>query len=258
MQPMLHIATTAARAAAKIILTGLDRIDSVRIEEKRKHDFVTSVDKAAEAEIIHTLQQAYPDHQFLSEEGFASTTLTDKGSYWIIDPLDGTMNFIQRIPHFAISIAYYEAGKVEMGLVYDPIRDELFTAIRGKGARLNQSRLRVGQKRKLEHTFLALGMPRSGDTSGFAPIQHIVSQVAGVRKMGAASLDLAYVAAGRFDTYLAKDLQVWDSAAGNLLVQESGGYVRDFSGAQSDLTYQTLVATNPDLYAGLKPLLPSN
>jgi len=255
MQPMLHVATTAARAAAKIILTGLDRIDSVRIEEKRKHDFVTSVDKAAEAEIIYILQQAYPDHHFLSEEGFADTPLTDKGSYWIIDPLDGTMNFIQRIPHFAISIAYYEAGKVEMGLVYDPIRDELFTAMRGKGARLNQTRLRVGQKRKLDHAFLATGIPHHDDTEALTSIQPIISAVAGVRKMGAASLDLAYVAAGRFDAYIDKNLQVWDSAAGNLLVQEAGGYVRDFSGGQSDLTSSTLIATNPDLYDILEPLL---
>jgi myo-inositol-1(or 4)-monophosphatase len=255
MQPMLHVATTAARAAAKIILTGLDRIDSVRIEEKRKHDFVTSVDKAAETEIIRTLQQAYPDHHFLSEEGFADTPLTDKGSYWIIDPLDGTMNFIQRIPHFAISIAYYEAGKVEMGLVYDPIRDELFTAIRGKGARLNQSRLRVGQKRKLAHAFLATGMPHHTDMAGLASIQTVLPQVAGMRKMGAASLDLAYVAAGRFDAYIDKDLQVWDTAAGNLLVQESGGYVRDFAGAQSDVTSSTLIAANPDLYTALQSLM---
>ena len=255
MQPMLHVATTAARAAAKIILTGLDRIDSVRIEEKRKHDFVTSIDKAAEAEIIHTLKQAYPDHQFLSEEGFADTPLSDKGSYWIIDPLDGTMNFIQRIPHFAISIAYYEAGKVEMGLVYDPVRDELFSAIRGKGARLNQGRIRVTEKRKLAHAFCATGIPHHGEADALPIMEAVVPAVAGIRKMGSAALNLAYVAAGRFDVYLDKGLHIWDTAAGHLLVQEAGGYIRDFSGARADIGSADIIVANPDLSEAFQSLL---
>ncbi|MBT4804343.1 MAG: inositol monophosphatase [Legionellales bacterium] len=258
MNPMVNVATSAARAAAKIILTGLDRIDSVRIAEKSRNDFVTSVDKAAEAEIIAVLSNAYPDHKFLSEEAYSDTELNDTDSFWIIDPLDGTTNFIHRIPHFAIAMAFYHKGKVELSLVYDPVRDELFTALRGKGARCNQQRMRVSSLRKLDRALIATGFPsRNAERQApyIATINDCFERVGGVRRSGSAALDIAYVACGRYDGFFDTDLKVWDVAASNLLVQESGGYVKDFAGNSSDIICDNIIVSNPDLYPQIQALV---
>lgn len=258
MNAMLNTALTAARSAAKIILTGLDRIDSVRIAEKNRNDFVTSVDKAAESEIIATLQQAYPDHLFLSEESYNDTKLNSKDSFWIIDPLDGTTNFIHRIPHFAISIAFYTKGEVEMGLVYDPVKDELFTALKGKGARCNQSRIRVSQCKRAEDAILSVpgcAVKPERHSECLNLINNTYSKVAGIRRSGSACLDLAYVAAGRYDGFIDLDLHSWDVAAGNLLVKESGGYVRDFSGKHDPLVSKDIITANPSLWPQLQKLV---
>jgi myo-inositol-1(or 4)-monophosphatase len=237
----------AARQAAKTILVGLDRIDSIRITEKRKNDFVTSVDKASEHEIITMLQQAYPSHQFLSEEGFSTTALNDKDDFWIIDPLDGTTNFIYGIPHFAISIAFMSKGKLEYGLIYDPIKDELFTAVRGSGARLNQRRISVSPRKSLEGALIGAGSR--------VETQALHGRVGSMRRSGSAALDLAYVAAGRYDGFVDANLKTWDVAAGHLLIAEAGGQIKDFSGRSGLFVTDTLIASNKALYTELHPLV---
>lgn len=257
MNSMLNVATTAVRSAAKIILTGLDRIDSIRITEKSRNDFVTSVDKAAESEIIATLSQAYPDHHFLSEESFSETELNTKDNFWIIDPLDGTTNFIHRIPHFAISVAFYHKGQVEMALVYDPVKDEIFTALRGKGARCNQHRIRVSQCKHLDRALLAMtGFTMRSERSEecLKILNNAYGSVGAVRRSGSSALDLAYVAAGRYDGLLDIGLKPWDVAAGNMLVKESGGYVCDLQG-KHDLLATDVIAANPSLCAEIQKLL---
>ena len=247
MTAILNTAVQAARLAAKTILVGLDRIDSVRITEKRKNDFVTSVDKAAEHEIIVTLQEAYPGHQFLSEESFSTTPLNNQDDFWIIDPLDGTTNFIYGIPHFAISIAFMSKGKLECGLIYDPLKDELFTAVRGSGARLNQRRIRVSPRKSLDGALIGAG-------SRFET-HALHASVSGIRRSGSAALDLAYVAAGRLDGFVDANLKTWDVAAGHLLIAESGGLIKDFSGRSGLFVTDTLIASNKTIYTGLNPLV---
>ncbi|MEE3002931.1 MAG: inositol monophosphatase family protein [Pseudomonadota bacterium] len=261
MNSMLNVALTAARSAAKIILTGLDRIDSVRITEKSKNDFVTSVDKAAESEIVATLSDAYPDHLFLSEEQHNETKLNKKDKFWIIDPLDGTTNFIHRIPHFAISIAFYAGGDIECSLVYDPVKDELFTAVRGQGARCNQHRMRVTSCKEINKSLLVSGFPaRSPELHHdyVLMMEKCLKSIAGFRRSGSAALDLAYVAAGRYDGYIDTDLKEWDVAAGSLLVRESGGYIRDFKGTNTTLPCHNIIAANPGLWPELQQLIINN
>ena len=255
---MLNTALTAARSAAKIILTGLDRIDSVRIAEKNRNDFVTSVDKAAETEIIAILKEAYPDHLFLAEESFNDTKLNKNDNFWIIDPIDGTTNFIHRIPHFATSIAFYSKGRVELGLIYDPVKDELFSAVNGKGARCNQNRIRVNQCKKVEEALIAIsggGFDETRNNEFLTIVNNIFSNAAGVRRSGSAALDLAYVAAGRYDGFIDIGLQPWDVAAGNLMVTEAGGYVRDFKGAHDSLVSKDIITANPSLWPQLQKLV---
>ncbi len=256
MQPMLTIALRAARKAGEIIERSMERIDVVNIEAKSRNDFVTEIDKAAEKEIIYHLRKAYPDHSIRAEEsGVIEGKDTDYE--WIIDPLDGTTNFIHDIPHFAISIACKYKGQIEHAVLLDPIKREEFTASRGKGAALNGRRIRVSGRRGLEGALIGTGIPFNGYslqniTPYLASLQEIAGQTAGIRRMGAASLDLAYVAAGRFDGFWEMNLQEWDIAAGLLLVKEAGGLVSDFKGGNDYMNTGNVVCGTAKVF---KPVL---
>lgn len=259
MHPMLNIAERAARTAANIIVRSLDRIDSLHIDEKERNDFASEVDHRAEQEIIRVIRAAYPDHTIIAEE---SGVHSGNDFTWIIDPLDGTTNFLHSFPHFAVSIALTRKGKIEQAVVYDPMRQEVFTASRGAGAMLNNRRLRVSGQSSLKGALLGTGFP-------FGAQKHLElyldmfrclsKDAAGIRRPGAAALDLAYVAAGRFDGFWEFGLKQWDIAAGVLLIQEAGGIVTDFAGASNYLSSGSIIAANPKLHAvileSIRPLV---
>lgn len=256
MQPMLNIASRAARKAGEIIIDAIERVNLLAIEEKGRNDFVTEIDRAAEQEIIYQLRKAYPDHKIRGEE----TGVAEGGSSeyeWIIDPLDGTTNFLHGIPHFAVSIACKYKGKLQHGLIYDPVKREEFSASKGDGAALNGKRIRVSGRRGLDGALIGTGIPFSGfaleNMRSYLDCMHeIAGQTAGIRRPGAASLDLAYVAAGRFDGFWEMNLKEWDIAAGALLVQEAGGLVSDFNGGNEFLRNGHIVCATPKVF---KPVL---
>jgi len=258
MEPMLTIALRAARKAAELIERSFERVDLITIETKSRNDFVTEVDKAAEKEIIYHLRKAYPDHSIRGEEG--GVQVGKNPDYeWVIDPLDGTTNFIHGVPHFSISIACKYKGQIEHAVVLDPVKREEFTASRGRGAALNGRRIRVSQRRGLEGALIGTGIPFSGYAFDhispyLACLQEIAGQTAGVRRCGSAALDLAYVAAGRFDAFWEMNLNEWDIAAGILLVKEAGGLVSDFNGGQDYLNNGNIVCGSPKVF---KPILQS-
>jgi len=260
---MLTIALRAARKASELIVRASEELEFIRVDEKGKNDFVTEVDRRAEQEIIYHLKKAYPDHAILGEEsgeteGAQPANGSDASEYqWIVDPLDGTLNFIRGIPHYAISIACLYRGKVEHAVVLDPIRGEEFTASRGRGASLNGRRIRVTNARTLDGTLLATGIPFKGRDEKHIPgytkgLAQLTAQTTGIRRAGAASLDLAYVAAGRVDGFWELGLASWDIAAGSLLVQEAGGLVTDLNGGATYLDSGNIVAATPKL---LKPII---
>jgi len=256
MEPMLTIALRAARKAGELIERALERVDVVTFEEKGRNDFVTDVDKAAEKEIIYNLRKAYPDHTIVGEETGRSEG-KDSDYEWIIDPLDGTTNFIHGIPHFAVSIACLYKGQAQHAVVLNPITREEFTASRGHGAALNGRRMRVSQQRGLNGALIGTGIPFNGYayekmTPYLTALNEIAGQTAGIRRPGAASLDLAYVAAGRFDGFWEMNLKPWDIAAGLLLVTEAGGLVSDFKGGNGSLKSGNVVCGAPKVF---KPLL---
>lgn len=253
---MLTIALRAGRKAAELIERAFERVDLITIETKSRNDYVTEVDKAAEKEIIYHLRKAYPDHAFRGEEsGFMAGKNSDYE--WIIDPLDGTTNFIHGVPHFSISIACKYKGQIEHAVVIDPIKREEFTASRGRGAALNGRRIRVANRRSLEGTLIGTGIPFSGyaleHIGGYlACVQEIAGQTAGIRRCGSAALDLAYVAAGRFDAFWELNLNEWDIAGGVLLVKEAGGLISDFNGGADFLESGNIVCGSPKVF---KPIL---
>lgn len=256
MQAQLNIALQAGRKAAEFIYKNMDRLDTAQIEQKSANDFVTQIDKQSEKIVIDALLKAFPDHSILGEE---SGSLNDKGSdfQWIIDPLDGTTNFICGIPHFAVSIALLHKNRLEVGVVIDVAKREEFTAIRGSGATLNGRRIRVKPRRSLENAVLATGIPFGDNLTAasnarfFANLEKLSAATAGIRRMGAAALDLAYVAAGRYDGYWEGYVNAWDIAAGALLVQEAGGLVSDFRGGQDFLKSRNIVAASPKVFKGI-------
>ncbi|MGL4929265.1 MAG: inositol-1-monophosphatase [Plesiomonas sp.] len=247
MHPMLNIAVRAARKAGNVIAKAYEQPDSVEATQKGVNDFVTNIDKAAEKSIINTIQKSYPNHSIISEE-CGEYIGEDADVQWVIDPLDGTTNFIKRIPHFSVSIAVRIKGRTEVAVVYDPIRNELFTATRGSGAQLNGYRLRCGDAKDLNGTILATGFPFKAKQHA-APYMAILStlftQCADFRRTGSAALDLAYVAAGRVDGFFELGLKPWDTAAGELMVREAGGIVCDFVGGHNHLHSGNTVAGNP-------------
>ena len=256
MEPMLTIALKAARKAAEIIETAFERLDTVQVESKGRNDFVSDVDKKAEAEILYHLKRAYPGHSFIGEEtGVSGQNSSDY--VWIIDPLDGTTNFINGVPHFAISIAVTYKGQLEHAVVLDVAKREEFTASRGKGATLNERRIRVTDRRGLEGGLIGTGIPFNGFAlehidEYLSCVKEIAGQTAGIRRAGSAALDLAYVAAGRYDGFWEMNLKAWDMAAGVLLVKEAGGMVSDFKGGNSHMDFGHVVCASPKVF---KPLL---
>jgi len=263
MEPMINIALRAARKAGENIVRASDDLDRIEVRAKGINNFVTEVDIAAEQEIIYHLQKAYPDHAILGEE----TGLNGDGDApyrWIIDPLDGTTNFIRGIPHYAVSIACLHQGRLEHAVIVDPVRREEFTASRGRGAQLNGRRIRVSQLTSLEGALLGTGIPfkdHCDDRLGpyTRSIELLAGQCAGIRRAGAASLDLAYVAAGRLDAFWEIGLAQWDIAAGALLVREAGGLVADMDASENYLDSGNIVCGNPRCFKAVlqacKPLL---
>lgn len=259
MHPMLNTAVKAARKAGTIISRASRDVDLLKVESKRQNDFVTEVDRAAEAAIIAVLHEAYPNHSILAEESGAS-----KGSQgefvWLIDPLDGTTNFIHGVPQFAVSIGLKHKGVMTQGVVFDPVKNELFTATRGAGAYLNDKRMRVGKRDRINDALIGTGFPFSKVDlleRYIEMFRKVTLNCAGIRRPGAAALDLAYVAAGRFDGFWEMGLAPWDMAAGALLVQEAGGLVGDFAGEGDYLESGEIVAGSPKVFAQLLALVGS-
>jgi len=255
---MLNVAIKAARAAGAIINRAALDIESVRISQKQVNDFVTEVDHASEAVIIETLLTAYPDHGILAEESGREHGNPDSDHVWIIDPLDGTTNFIHGFPVYCVSIALAVRGKVEQAVVFDPTRNDLFTATKGRGAYVNERRIRVSKRTDMRQCLLSTGFPfRPGDNfqTYLAMMSDVMQRTAGLRRPGAAALDLAYVAAGFTDGFFETGLSPWDVAAGSLLVTEAGGLIGNFIGESDFLDQRECMAANPRVYAQLVPLL---
>lgn len=257
MHPMLNTALGVARSTGEMIAKAFEQVDMVDVESKGANDFVTKVDRASEQRIIDGIRKRYPDHSFLGEEnGLIEGNGDGKDYVWVIDPLDGTTNFIHGVPHFAISIALKIKGQLEVAVVLDPIRREEFTAARGRGAQLNGRRIRVSSKAKLENTLLATGFPFRPNQSGIfdaymGMFGDFARSTAGIRRAGAASLDLAYVAAGRYDGFWEFGLSEWDMAAGALLVTEAGGLIGDMRGGMDHLKKGDVVCGAPKLFKAM-------
>ncbi len=249
MHPLMNIAVKAARSASKIILRATDRLDTVKISEKSHNDFVTEADEQSEQEIINTIHDAYPDHAILGEESGKS----GKSDYtWIIDPIDGTTNFIHGHPHFCISIGVQFKNIIEHGLVYDPLRQELFTATRGTGAFLNDRRMRVAQRKQFAGSVIAssFGHKNTKEIDVFLKIlAAILPHAAGTRRSGSSVLDFAYVACGRIDGLWGMNLAPWDMAAGSLIVKEAGGIVDDFNGDGNYMHTGSVIAGNANIFS---------
>lgn len=247
MHPMLNIAFRAARKAGNLISKHYETPDTVEASQKGDNDFVTNIDREAERLIIDVIRKSYPQHGIISEES-GELAGKDTDVQWIIDPLDGTINFIKRFPHFAVSIAVRIKGRTEVAVVYDPMRNELFTASRGQGAQLNGYRLRGSSARNLNGTILATGFPfkkKKHANNYITLVRKLFTQCADFRRTGSAALDLAYVAAGHVDGFFEIGLRLWDFAGGELLVREAGGLVTDFTGGHNHLLSGNIVAGNP-------------
>jgi len=251
---MLNVAIKAARAAGSIINRASMDLDLLKVNTKSPNDFVTEVDQAAERVIIETLLTAYPGHGILAEESGREHGSADSEYVWIIDPLDGTTNFIHGFPVYAVSIALAFRGQVQQAVVYDPTRNDLFYASKGRGAYLNDKRLRVSKRVRMAEALIGTGFPfRKGDNFKryVKMFEEVMQQCAGLRRPGAAALDLCYVAAGYYDGFFETGLQPWDVAAGSLMITEAGGLVGNFTG-ESDYLYQReVVAANPRIYGQL-------
>ena len=247
MNPMLNIAIRAARAAGDVIIRQIDHVQDLPVTKKSKNDFVTEVDKHAEIAIIDTLRNSFPNHAFLAEE---SGQKGDSPYLWIIDPLDGTTNYLHGFPQYAVSIALQHNGELVQAVVYDPLRQELFTASRGEGAMLNNKRIRVSKQKSLEGALLGTGFPFKEQerlNEYLDSFKALFPMTAGIRRAGAASLDLAYVACGRLDGFWEFGLKPWDIAAGVLLIKEAGGMINDFYGGDEYMDTGDIVTSNSEL-----------
>ncbi|MEW8506523.1 MAG: inositol-1-monophosphatase [Candidatus Thiodiazotropha sp.] len=257
MNPMLTIAVRAAREAGRVITRNFNRLDRLSVSDKGNNDFVSEVDRNAEAVIINLLREKYPDHAILAEE---SGKQGRDDHIWIIDPLDGTTNFLHGLPQFAVSIALKIKGRLEVGVVYDPVSEEMYTASRGEGALLNDRKIRVSGRKGLDGALLGTGLPyrdfRFTDNY-MGMLKALIRDSAGVRRPGSAALDFAYVAAGRTDGFWELGLKEWDFAAGALLVREAGGLVTDIGGGERYLETGNVIAGNIKVHnAMLKRILP--
>lgn len=266
MNPILNIAVKAARRAGKTILRYHDRIDQIVVQRKGQNDFVSEVDHMAESDIVDTIHSSYPDHAIIAEErgGELATPRnneTDPEFEWIIDPIDGTTNFLHQHPHFAVSIAVRRHGQLQHAVILDPLRDELYTASRGQGAQLNERRIRVTRHATLEDSLLATGFMAGNPTNLDACIhtfKTLLLQASDIRRGGASVLDLAYVACGRLDGYWQSGLGPWDVAAGSLLIREAGGLIADYHGNQDFLANGQVVAANHLIFNELLKVVSGN
>jgi myo-inositol-1(or 4)-monophosphatase len=262
MHPMLNTAVRAARAAGRIINRASLDLGNVTISRKNRNDFVTEVDRAAEEAIVSALLTAYPDHAILAEEsghtqGRLVSEPKDAEFIWIIDPLDGTTNFIHGMPQYCVSIGLMQRGVVTQAVIYDPTRDELFTASKGRGAFLNDRRIRVAQRAKIDEALIGTGFPfrRLESLDRYIAMFKAVSEkAAGIRRPGAAALDLAYVASGRYDAFFEIGLMPWDVAAGSLLITEAGGLIGDLEGNSEHVFAEQVLAGTPKVFAQMVAL----
>lgn len=259
MHPMLNTAIKAARRAGSLINRASNDLDKLTVETKSHNDFVSEVDRAAENAIIEVLKDAYPQHSILAEE--SGLAATDSEYQWIIDPLDGTTNFLHGFPQYCVSIALAVKGVVNHGVVYDPTRNDLFTASKGGGAFLNDHRVRVSKTLLLKDSLIGTGFP-SREFANFdqyvAVFKDLSNKCAGIRRPGAAALDLAYLACGRYDGFWESGLSAWDMAAGALLVKEAGGLVTDFAGAEGYMDSGRIVAATPKVFPALLKIVQSH
>ncbi|MDI4633365.1 inositol monophosphatase [Pelomonas sp. V22] len=258
LHPMLNVAIKAARAAGAIINRASLDLDILKINSKSPNDFVTEVDHAAEEVIIETLLQAYPDHGILAEESGRTRGNKTSEFVWIIDPLDGTTNFIHGFPVYAVSIALSHRGVIQQAVVYDPTRNDLFYATKGRGAYLNDKRLRVSKRTRMGDALIGTGFPfRKGDNFKryVKMFEEVMQLCAGLRRPGAAALDLCYVAAGYYDAFFETGLQPWDLAAGSLIITEAGGLIGNFTGESDYLHQREVVAGSPKIYGQLVQIL---
>lgn len=255
MHPMLNTAVKAARRAGAIINRGTQDLDRLNVRTKRENDFVSEVDQMAEQAIIQTLLEAYPKHAILGEETGASGGDPAESEYqWIIDPLDGTTNYLHGVPQYAVSIALLHRGQLSQGVIYDPARNDLYTASRGRGAFLNERRIRVSRRDKLRDSLIGTGFPFRDFThldAYMGMFRDLVQKTAGLRRPGSAALDLAWVAVGHMDGFFEIGLNAWDIAAGCLLILEAGGLVSDFAGNENYLRNGHVVAGNPKVFVQL-------
>ena len=252
MHPSLSIAVKAARRAGTVITRGARDLDLLTVTSKGPKDFVSEIDREAERQIVETLLTAYPDHAILAEEGTAKGDNAEAENVWIIDPLDGTTNFLHGFPQYCVSIALAHKGQVTQAVIYDPCRNDLFTATRGRGAFLNDRRMRVSRRTHLRDCLIGTGFPFKDGSyldTYLKMMKTMIESTAGLRRPGAAALDLAYVAAGFYDGFWEVGLNPWDVAAGSLLVQESGGLIGDLSGEGDFLHGGQVIAANPKVFA---------
>lgn len=252
MQPLLNIAITAARLAGDIIVRHLEQLDRIKITAKSSEEYFTEVDIKAEQAIIHTIHKAYPEHGIIAEESGIHNDNAD--SVWIIDPLDGTTNYMHGFPFFSVSIAHKVKNRIEHAVVYDPMRHECFSASRGRGAQLNDRRIRVSKQTQLNAALLGTGFPfrNTAMAQRYLPtFEALIGKCAGVRRTGSAALDLAYVASGRLDGFWEFGLRPWDIAAGSLIVKEAGGLISDLQGGETYMKQGDVVAGNPKIFKSL-------
>jgi myo-inositol-1(or 4)-monophosphatase len=256
MHGMVNIAIRAARRAGEIMIRQINHLESLEVVEKSRNDFVSRVDQMAEDAIIEVIRDHYPDHAIIAEESGSSG---DHAVQWIIDPLDGTTNYLHGFPVFAVSIAVMENGELQHGVVYDPLRQEIFSASRGQGAQLDGRRIRVSRQTTLKGALIATGFPyrmtEAHMDTYLKMLRQVMIETAGVRRPGSAALDLCYLAAGRVDGFWELGLQKWDVAAGALIIREAGGRVSDFNGTDGFLDSGNIVGGTPKVYAALSRML---
>lgn len=251
--PQLNLMASAALKAARGLIRDFGEVEHLQVSKKGPGNFVTRADRRAEQVIIETLSKARPEYSCLAEEA-GEIKGTDPEHRWIIDPLDGTSNFLHALPHFAISIALEKKGEIISGVVYDPLKDELFYAQKGRGAFVNDRRLRVAGRSDLSDAMIGVAFPRAYDAGSqdfFPKLQEINKNVAAVRRSGSAALDLCYVAAGRYDGYVAINLEPWDMAAASLIIIEAGGFITDLHGNQGILSAHQVCAGNEKIHHSL-------
>ena len=256
MHPTVTIAVRAARAAGDIIVRSMDKIDRLKVTTKRNNDFVSEIDRKAEEAIIDIIRQSYPEHGILAEESGAQGE--DAEFQWIIDPLDGTTNFLHGFPQFSVSIALKQKNRIIMGVIYDPVSQELFSASKGDGAQLNGKKIRVSGQIGLRGSLLSTGFPYHDQSyleTYLKTMKQLMAPAAGIRRPGSAALDLAWLAAGRTDGFWEFNLNAWDIAAGILIVREAGGIITDFQGGDNYLKTGDIIAASPKVFPEMMKII---